>query len=237
VTTILHRATVLVVTFFERFVLSFVFFCLAWAELNKIRDIFSEQSGTALFVGVAQHLIMLLLGGFTSLLLLVGRRAEVPPQNFKLIFIPLATTFFYLFYQSAPYFPRSFQINPFPTSVQLPLAIAGLVCAIIGPAIALWGILHLGRSFGIFITVRKVVLTGPYQWVRHPMYLGWVCFCIGVALTNFSGAYVLLVSAHIALLLYRAHLEETQLSESSPEYRGYMKSAGFILPKFRRSEV
>jgi protein-S-isoprenylcysteine O-methyltransferase Ste14 len=99
--------------------------------------------------------------------------------------------------------------------------------------IALWGLIHLGRSFGVYVTVRKVVLTGPYQWVRHPMYLGWVCLYCGIALANFSGAYFLLVALNIGLLLYRAQLEQTQLAAHSEEYREYMQHTRFIFPKLR----
>jgi protein-S-isoprenylcysteine O-methyltransferase Ste14 len=57
----------------------------------------------------------------------------------------------------------------------------------------------------------------------------------GLALANFSAAYFILVPIHIALLLYRARLEELRLSEHSTEYREYRKRTGFIFPKFRRS--
>ena len=82
--------------------------------------------------------------------------------------------------------------------------------------------------------VRKVILDGPYQWVRHPIYLGYICMLAGLVLANFSAAYFILVPIHIALLLYRARLEEARLSEHSAEYREYMKRTGFIFPRLRR---
>jgi protein-S-isoprenylcysteine O-methyltransferase Ste14 len=238
--TALRRITVLLAVYTERYVLSLVFLYLASVEFNKTWGILSGQlaTETTVFIDAAHHLILLLLGLFTSLLLLLGHRATVPPQRSKLILIPLVTTFFNLLYFTVPLFPASLQANLCPQVLQRSLVIAGLTCIIIGPMFALWGILHLGRSFGIFVTVRKVILTGPYQWVRHPMYLGWVCTCVGVALANFSGAYFVLVAMHILLLLYRAHLEETVLSKYSPEYREYLKRTGFIFPRFRpRSAV
>jgi protein-S-isoprenylcysteine O-methyltransferase Ste14 len=193
---------------------------------------------TKVFIDTANHLTLFLLGLFTSLFLILGRRAAVPPYQLKFILIPLTTTFFNLAYYIIPIFPASLQINLCPPGLQTSLVVAGLTCIIIGPMFALWGILYLGRSFGIFVTVRKVVLTGPYQWVRHPMYLGWVFVCTGVFLANFSAAYFLIVVTHISLLVYRAHLEETQLSKHSSEYREYIKRTGFIFPKFRtRSAV
>jgi protein-S-isoprenylcysteine O-methyltransferase Ste14 len=99
---------------------------------------------------------------------------------------------------------------------------------------AIWSVLFLGRSFGIFVVVRKVVLDGPYRWVRHPMYLGYIFMLAGLVLINFSPAYLMLVPIHIFLLLYRAHLEEVRLSGHSAEYREYVKRTGFIFPKLRR---
>jgi hypothetical protein len=70
-------------------VLSLVFLHLALVEFNKTRGILSGQIGTEtnVFIDAAHHLILLLLGLFTSLLLLPGHSATVPPQRFKLILI------------------------------------------------------------------------------------------------------------------------------------------------------
>jgi protein-S-isoprenylcysteine O-methyltransferase Ste14 len=233
-TTPRNRILALAAFYTERYVLSFVYLCFALMEINKTWGILSGRLRieTTVFIDAVHHLILLLLCVFTSLLLLLGRRPAVPPHKLKFILIPLATTFYNFLYYTVPLFPAPLQIKLCPQGWQTSLVAAGLTCIIIGPMLALWGILYLGRSFGVFVTVRKVVLTGPYHWVRHPMYLGWVCLCLGVALANFSGAYFLLVAIHISLLLYRAHLEEAQLSEYSTEYREYMKRTGFIFPKF-----
>jgi protein-S-isoprenylcysteine O-methyltransferase Ste14 len=113
------------------------------------------------------------------------------------------------------------------------MLVASLAFLVIGPLIALWGLLYLGRSFGIFVSVRRVVLQGPYRWIRHPMYLGWACSAFGLALSNFSSAYILIVAVHFVLMLYRARLEEAELREFSPDYREFMKKTGFFLPKIR----
>jgi protein-S-isoprenylcysteine O-methyltransferase Ste14 len=235
-TTIHERIIILTAAFTERYVLSVAYLFLALMESGKIWSILAGQMRieTTVFIDTAHHLILLLLCLFTSLLLLLGRRADVPPNRLKFILIPLATTFFNFFYYAIPSFPAAWQIKLCPPGWQTSLTIAGLACIITGPVIALWGIAYLGRSFGVFVTVRKVVVTGPYQWVRHPMYLGWVWICLGVALANFSAAYFLIVAIHIFLLLYRARLEESQLAANSPEYREYMKRTGFIFPKFHR---
>ena len=83
--------------------------------------------------------------------------------------------------------------------------------------------------------MREIVVKGPYRYVRHPIYLGYVCIFGGLMLVNASPAILSLVPIHFLLIIYRAHLEETRLAESSASYREYMKRTGFIFPKFRRA--
>ena len=234
--TMLNRRTALIAVYTERYVLSLVYLYLAWIELQKPWLGWNGQPATegAVVVQTSRHLTQVLLFFFTALLLLLARRAAVHPQTLKGIFIPLATTFFTLTYSAVPWFPTALQKDLCPAELRMPITVAAIVLIVIGPAVALWGILYLGRSFGIFVEVRKVVLSGPYRWVRHPMYLGWICMCAGNALGFFSAAYFILVTIHIGLMRYRARLEEAQLSEYSAEYREYLKRTGFIFPRLRR---
>jgi protein-S-isoprenylcysteine O-methyltransferase Ste14 len=119
--------------------------------------------------------------------------------------VPLAATFYFLTYNVVPRLPDPWPENLCPPRLQTPLAVTGLILGIIGPAIATWGVVYLGRSFGIFVMVRDVVLRGPYQYVRHPMYLGYVCICAGLVLANCSAAFFILVPIHL-LQIGRAHV-------------------------------
>jgi protein-S-isoprenylcysteine O-methyltransferase Ste14 len=220
----------------ERYGLSLVYLCLTWVEFHRLWVIWlgpASASGAAA-VEAARHIILLMLNFFVAALLLLARRAAVPPRNSRDIVIPLATSFFNLTYNTTPWFPAVLLKSLCSVDWQIRFTVTGLVLGLIGPAVAVWSILFLGRSFGIFVVVRKVILDGPYQWVRHPMYLGYILMLLGLALANFSMAYFILVPIHIGLLLYRARLEEARLSEHSPEYREYTKRTGFIFPRLRR---
>jgi protein-S-isoprenylcysteine O-methyltransferase Ste14 len=233
--TTLGRKTALTAVYAERYVLSFVFLYLAWIDLHKLWAGGLGQYGTerVLLVEIARHVIYSQLQVYTGFLLLLGRRATVLPQNFKDLLVPLATTFFNLTYSAVPWLPSALQKSLCPIGLQTSFAATGLFLNFIGLMVAVWGAFHLGRSFGVFIEVRKVVFDGAYRWVRHPMYLGFICLLVGLILANFSGAYFILVPIHISLLLYRARLEEARLSEHSTEYREYLRQTGFIFPRFR----
>ncbi len=52
---------------------------------------------------------------------------------------------------------------------------AGLLVAIGGEAFRIWAAGHLEKS-------REVTMSGPYRWVRHPLYVGSVVLALGVVL-------------------------------------------------------
>lgn len=242
--------TALAAVYAERYVLplAYLYFAsiefravqtLAWNEIHLIKILWLEPLVTksAVFAETARHVIALLLNLFTGIFLLLGRRAAVLPQRVKDVLVPFIAAFFNLTYDAAVWFPKPVLKGLWPDGLQTSFIAAGLFLCVLGLAVAVWGILILGRSFGIFVEVRKIILSGPYRWIRHPMYMGYVWMLAGMALANFSVAYFILVPIHIGLLLYRARLEETRLAEHSTEYREYMKRAGFIFPRFRRSAL
>ncbi len=69
---------------------------------------------------------------------------------------------------------------------------------------------------------QAVISTGPYHYVRHPMYSGIVVFAIGSPLLLGSGYGVLGGLLFIAILARRAVMEERTLRESLPGYAAYM---------------
>ncbi|HEY1365016.1 MAG TPA: isoprenylcysteine carboxylmethyltransferase family protein [Xanthobacteraceae bacterium] len=68
---------------------------------------------------------------------------------------------------------------------------------------------------------HRVVSTGPYALVRHPMYAGTVPFFIGTALLLGSWWGLATAPILIAVLAGRAVLEERTLAEELPGYRQY----------------
>jgi protein-S-isoprenylcysteine O-methyltransferase Ste14 len=230
----LTRTTIVAAIFAERWLISLFFFFLGWTELQRVNAIVAGRAPleTTRDFDIARHFTLLLLDVLSGGLLLIARRPKVAPGNLKLIVVPLITTFYTFMYHTIPYYPAALQASLAPTDWQRPFLYAGIACVIVGPAIGLWGLLHLGRSFGVIVTVREVVLSGPYRWVRHPMYLGWIVTLCGVVCMRPAVAYIFHGAVHIGLLVYRARLEEGQLSASSPEYQQAMLRSGFILPRF-----
>src|SRR4030095_5760932 len=70
---------------------------------------------------------------------------------------------------------------------------------------------------------QTVVSSGPYQYVRHPMYAGFILFAVGTALLLGSWYGLLGGLILIAMVAWRAVQEERVLREELNGYRVYMK--------------
>ena len=232
-TGILSRKAVAASGFVERYVLSLVYLFFAWTEFQNLALLSPDSrvfDGIA-FIPAVKHMTLLLLQLFIGVFLLFNKRPAGQPRNLREVFVPLAASFFFLTYNALPHFPPSFRENLLPLEMQASFAMAALILGVVGPAISTWGVLSLGRSFGIFVSVREIVTEGPYRYVRHPIYLGYVCIWIALILLNVSVAIFIIVPIHLLLFVWRARLEETRLAESSAAYREYMKQTGFIFPR------
>jgi protein-S-isoprenylcysteine O-methyltransferase Ste14 len=82
---------------------------------------------------------------------------------------------------------------------------AGLAVAAIGETIRIWAAGHLEKG-------REVTRSGPYQWMRHPLYVGSAIIAVGVILAARSAAVALLGVAYIGVTIPMAiHSEEAFL--------------------------
>jgi protein-S-isoprenylcysteine O-methyltransferase Ste14 len=78
---------------------------------------------------------------------------------------------------------------------------------------------------------HKVVSSGPYRYVRHPMYSAFIPFMVGTPLLLGSWYGVLLGLGFMVVLARRAVLEESTLREELQGYAYYMTQVKYrILP-------
>ncbi len=79
---------------------------------------------------------------------------------------------------------------------------------------------------------QTVISTGPYHYVRHPMYAATLIFVIGTPLL-LGAWYGILVGPVVALVLaWRAVLEERALQKELPGYQKYMTQVKYRLIPF-----
>ena len=111
-------------------------------------------------------------------------------------------------------------------------AIGALVFAS-GLAVAIWARVHLGRNWGMPMTQKaepELVTSGPYRFVRHPIYSGLLLALVGTALaTNLLGLVIAVIFG--AYFYYSASVEEKNLGAAFPtEYPAYRAQTKMLIP-------
>jgi protein-S-isoprenylcysteine O-methyltransferase Ste14 len=112
------------------------------------------------------------------------------------------------------------------------LVAAGLLLAPLGLSLSIWSVWHLRDSFSILAEARRTVASGPYHYVRHPLYLGEALTMLGVCLLIGTGSALIFWAAFTGLQLARARIEEKKLSSALSDYLAYRTKTPFILPEF-----
>ncbi|PBB64997.1 sodium:proton antiporter [Mesorhizobium sp. WSM4312] len=107
---------------------------------------------------------------------------------------------------------------------------AALCLVFIGTASAIFCLYWLGRSFSLMATARRLVTTGPYSIVRHPLYICEAVFVLGMILSHLSVLIVALGALQFLLQFRRARNEEAILRQTFPEYDDYLRSTPMLIP-------
>ena len=88
-----------------------------------------------------------------------------------------------------------------------------------------------GGGPGISIPPDRIVDTGPYRWVRNPMYLGHLIFFAGIAVTLASWIALAVLVFHVFWFDRRVREDEAHLAERFGEpYRDYCRRVRRWIP-------
>jgi len=113
---------------------------------------------------------------------------------------------------------------------------AGLVPAAAGFALLQWSQVALGRNWSgqvQLLTDHELVVSGPYRWVRHPMYTAGLLTHVSLPLLSANwfvgGIWLLLHGSNFAA---RIPLEERLMtSQFGDAYGRYKRTTGRLLPR------
>ena len=99
-----------------------------------------------------------------------------------------------------------------------------------GMSFSVYALTFLGRSISLMPEARKLVTSGPYTIVRHPLYLGEGIALAGTVILYLSPWAVALFAAQICCQLYRIRYEEEVLTVAFPEYEAYATRSFRVIP-------
>lgn len=113
------------------------------------------------------------------------------------------------------------------------LEAVGLVLFLLGLATAAWARFYIGRNWGTPMSEKadpELVTTGPYRYVRHPIYSGLILAMIGTTLA--VGTYWLIATVLLGVyFVYSATVEEQTMARLFPTtYPAYKRTTKMLIP-------
>ena len=98
-----------------------------------------------------------------------------------------------------------------------------------------WAHQTLGKNWNVPGVVKEqqvLVTSGPYQWIRHPMYSAFALIAVAYWLISTNWFIALIGLAYWIIVVAKVGTEETALMEKFGDaYRTYMKHTGRFLPR------
>ncbi|HUJ81552.1 MAG TPA: isoprenylcysteine carboxylmethyltransferase family protein, partial [Candidatus Acidoferrales bacterium] len=113
--------------------------------------------------------------------------------------------------------------------------IAGIALTAAGVAFAIWARAHLGKYWSGDVTIRqehRLIRTGPYKYIRHPIYSGMLLALVGTVLV--IGEFRAIIGFAIILLGFvkKARKEESFLqTQFGAGFEEHKRMTGFFLPR------
>lgn len=111
----------------------------------------------------------------------------------------------------------------------------GTSIIVFGTCFNVWGRIHLKGNWANQIRIyakQTLVTSGPYAFVRHPLYASLIWMFYGAALLYANWAVALANTViFIPFMWWRAHGEEEMLTWRFPEYDAYRKRTGMFFPR------
>jgi protein-S-isoprenylcysteine O-methyltransferase Ste14 len=115
------------------------------------------------------------------------------------------------------------------------LRLMGAPVALAGLALFYWMFRHLGLNVTSTSMPRSnatLVTSGPYRWIRHPMYSAALILVLAAALLTSNAVMVIGGIIMFALLAARSRREEQRLVDKFGDaYRAYQHRTGRFLPR------
>ena len=120
----------------------------------------------------------------------------------------------------------------------LPVRVVGLAVGLAGAALLVWASFLLGRFMMHEAAVREdhaLIERGPYRFVRHPVYTGYLVLLLGSGVASLNVCLLLLWPVSLLGIVIEAASEEQLLGKRfGQDYERYVRRVGRLIPRFRK---
>jgi protein-S-isoprenylcysteine O-methyltransferase Ste14 len=111
---------------------------------------------------------------------------------------------------------------------------AGLGMTAAGMLFTIWARVHLGRYWSGEVQIKeghRIIMTGPYALVRHPIYTGFLLAILGSAVTLGEVRGLVIIAATSVAFWRKVRIEEAVLAkEFGGEYAAYRGRTKALIP-------
>lgn len=111
--------------------------------------------------------------------------------------------------------------------------IIGFIIFVMGLLLAVWARIYLGKNWGVPMSEKQepeLVTSGPYNYIRHPIYSGILLAFLGSSITG--SIYLFPAFAITAVyFIYSAKTEEKLMMKQFPKvYPSYKRKSKMLIP-------
>lgn len=143
------------------------------------------------------------------------------PNSLKsILFVLIQFTCLALIFLTGPIFPA----NPILLLVE-----------VLGIGLGVWAVITMGiGNFNITpdpLQNSRLIIRGPYRWIRHPMYLALLVTTLPLIAADFSAARLLIWGVLLVDLVLKLKYEETLLGEKLTGYLEYQQNSDRLVPR------
>jgi protein-S-isoprenylcysteine O-methyltransferase Ste14 len=121
----------------------------------------------------------------------------------------------------------------YAVSTSMLLGLIGVTLCALGIGLAIWARVNLGRNWGMPGSRKEhpeLVTSGPYTYVRHPIYTGMLVAMLGSAIGE-RPFWLIPLLVSVVYFVYSARREETLMTEQFPDqYPAYRKRTKMLVP-------
>jgi protein-S-isoprenylcysteine O-methyltransferase Ste14 len=109
----------------------------------------------------------------------------------------------------------------------------GTLTVAAGVVFSIWARRCLGANWSGMVTVKQdhaLIRSGPYRFVRHPIYSGMLLGIAGTAVVFGQWRDLLAFGLVFAGFVYKAQVEERRMRETFPDYDAYRSQTAALVP-------